>query len=68
MKIAFAGLGVMGAPMARHLLAAGHDVTGYNRSPAKALAWAEPTAARTFGRDRRRGREGRRAVRPVRRQ
>jgi 3-hydroxyisobutyrate dehydrogenase len=41
MKIAFAGLGVMGAPMARHLVAAGHDVTGYNRSPEKAQAWAE---------------------------
>ena len=41
MKIAFAGLGVMGAPMARHLLAAGHDVTGFNRSPAKATAWAQ---------------------------
>jgi len=41
MKIAFAGLGVMGAPMARHLVAAGHDVTGFNRSPAKAKAWAE---------------------------
>ena len=41
MKIAFAGLGVMGAPMARHLLTAGHEVTGFNRSPAKAQAWAE---------------------------
>jgi 3-hydroxyisobutyrate dehydrogenase len=41
MKIAFAGLGVMGAPMARHLVAAGHSVTGYNRSAAKAQAWAE---------------------------
>ena len=41
MKIAFAGLGVMGAPMARHLLTAGHGVTGFNRSPAKAQAWAE---------------------------
>ncbi|HEY1224202.1 MAG TPA: NAD(P)-dependent oxidoreductase [Brevundimonas sp.] len=40
MKIAFAGLGVMGAPMARHLLAKGHEVTGYNRSPEKARAWA----------------------------
>ncbi len=29
----------MGAPMARHLAHAGHDVTVYNRSPAKALAW-----------------------------
>ncbi|WP_417230408.1 NAD(P)-dependent oxidoreductase [Brevundimonas sp.] len=43
MKIAFAGLGVMGAPMARHLLAAGHAVTGFNRSPAKAGAWATST-------------------------
>jgi 3-hydroxyisobutyrate dehydrogenase-like beta-hydroxyacid dehydrogenase len=33
------GLGVMGAPMARHLAAAGHSVTVYNRTPAKALAW-----------------------------
>lgn len=43
MKIAFAGLGVMGGPMARHLVTAGHAVTGYNRSPAKAKAWAEAT-------------------------
>ncbi|RZJ78614.1 MAG: prephenate dehydrogenase/arogenate dehydrogenase family protein, partial [Brevundimonas sp.] len=41
MKTGFAGLGVMGAPMARHLLAAGHAVAGYNRSPDKARAWAE---------------------------
>jgi 3-hydroxyisobutyrate dehydrogenase len=31
----------MGAPMAGHLVAAGHDVTVYNRTQAKALAWAE---------------------------
>ena len=37
--VAFIGLGVMGAPMARHLAAAGHHVTVYNRSPEKALAW-----------------------------
>lgn len=37
--VAFVGLGVMGAPMARHLAAAGHQVTVYNRTPAKALAW-----------------------------
>ena len=43
MKIGFAGLGVMGAPMARHLVAAGHDVAGYNRSPAKAHGWAGAT-------------------------
>jgi len=41
MKIAFAGLGVMGGPMARHLVAAGHVVTAYNRTPAKAEAWAD---------------------------
>ena len=38
-RIAYIGLGVMGGPMARHLHAAGHDVTVYNRSPAKADAW-----------------------------
>jgi len=46
MKIAFAGLGVMGAPMARHLVDAGHDVVGYNRTPAKAQAWAAATGGR----------------------
>jgi 2-hydroxy-3-oxopropionate reductase len=30
--IAFIGLGIMGAPMAGHLIDAGHDVVGYNRS------------------------------------
>ena len=38
-KLAFIGLGVMGGPMARHLAAAGHDVTVYNRTAAKAEAW-----------------------------
>jgi 3-hydroxyisobutyrate dehydrogenase len=38
-KVAFIGLGVMGAPMARHLAKAGHDVTVYNRTRAKAEAW-----------------------------
>ena len=38
-RIAFLGLGVMGAPMARHLAALGHELTVYNRSPAKAEAW-----------------------------
>ena len=37
--VAFLGLGVMGAPMARHLAKAGHEVTVYNRTPEKALAW-----------------------------
>ena len=39
MKIAYLGLGVMGAPMARHLAAAGHSLVVYNRTPAKAEAW-----------------------------
>jgi 3-hydroxyisobutyrate dehydrogenase len=38
-KIAFLGLGVMGFPMAGHIAAAGHDVTVYNRTSAKAEAW-----------------------------
>lgn len=46
MKIGFAGLGVMGAPMGRHLVAAGHQVTSFNRSPDKARAWADATGGR----------------------
>lgn len=38
-RIAFIGLGVMGAPMARHLAAAGHRLTVYNRTAEKARAW-----------------------------
>ena len=40
-KIAFLGLGVMGGPMAAHLLRAGHDVTVFNRTAAKAEAWVK---------------------------
>lgn len=40
-KVAFLGLGVMGYPMAGHLARAGHQVTVYNRSPAKAQAWVQ---------------------------
>lgn len=40
-KIAWIGLGVMGGPMARHLVKGGHDVTVYNRTAAKASAWVE---------------------------
>ncbi len=41
-KISFLGLGVMGYPMAGHLLKkGGHDVTVYNRSPAKAAQWVK---------------------------
>ncbi|WP_275782985.1 NAD(P)-dependent oxidoreductase [Pararhizobium gei] len=40
-KVAFIGLGVMGYPMARHLkVKGGHDLTVYNRTIAKAQAWA----------------------------
>jgi 3-hydroxyisobutyrate dehydrogenase len=39
-KVSFLGLGVMGYPMAGHLAAKGHDVTVYNRTAAKAQAWA----------------------------
>src|SRR5687768_6270331 len=46
MKIGFAGLGVMGGPMARHLVGAGHEVAGFNRSPDKARAWAEAAGGR----------------------
>ena len=38
-RVAFLGLGVMGYPMAGHLAGAGHRVTVYNRSPAKAAQW-----------------------------
>lgn len=40
-KVAFLGLGVMGFPMAGHLAAAGHEVTVYNRTSAKAEEWLE---------------------------
>jgi len=38
-SVAFLGLGVMGYPMAGHLARAGHRVTVFNRSPAKAAQW-----------------------------
>ncbi len=40
-RVAFLGLGVMGSPMAGHLAKAGHQVTVYNRTAAKAEAWAK---------------------------
>lgn len=40
-KVAFLGLGVMGYPMAGHLQKAGHSVTVFNRTAAKAQRWAE---------------------------
>lgn len=44
MKLAFIGLGVMGYPMAGHLVQAGHDVTVFNRTDAKAQAWLDEYA------------------------
>ena len=41
MRVAFVGLGVMGYPMAGFLTNAGHEVTVFNRSTAKADAWCE---------------------------
>lgn len=41
MKVAFIGLGVMGYPMAGHLAQAGHEVTVYNRTAAKAGQWCQ---------------------------
>jgi len=40
-NVAFLGLGVMGYPMAGHLMRAGHDVTVYNRTATKAAAWRD---------------------------
>ncbi len=40
-RVAFLGLGVMGYPMAGHLALAGHQVTVYNRTPAKAQTWCD---------------------------
>ena len=45
--VAFLGLGVMGFPMAGHLARAGHTVTVYNRSAAKAQAWQAEYGGRT---------------------
>jgi 3-hydroxyisobutyrate dehydrogenase len=44
MKLAFIGLGVMGYPMAGHLQRAGHAVTVFNRTEARARKWAEEYA------------------------
>jgi 3-hydroxyisobutyrate dehydrogenase len=47
-KVAFIGLGVMGFPMAGHLVQkGGHQVTVYNRTAAKAKSWADRFGGRT---------------------
>ncbi len=45
-RIAFLGLGAMGSPIARHLAAAGHAMTVYNRTGAKAEAWVAANGGR----------------------
>ena len=45
-KVTFLGLGVMGYPMAGHLASVGHDVTVYNRTTARAEAWAQAHGGR----------------------
>lgn len=47
-KTAFIGLGVMGYPMAGHLRAAGHEVSVFNRTEAKAQSWAEEHGGTVF--------------------
>ena len=51
-RVAFLGLGVMGWPMAAHLALAGHSVTVYNRTAAKADALVQAMAARGIDRVR----------------
>ena len=46
-NVAFIGLGVMGYPMAGHLQRAGHQVTVYNRTAAKATSWVESYGGRS---------------------
>jgi 3-hydroxyisobutyrate dehydrogenase len=41
MNVSFIGLGVMGGAIARHIAAAGHRLTIYNRSPARLESWQE---------------------------
>jgi 3-hydroxyisobutyrate dehydrogenase len=47
-KVAFLGLGVMGFPMAGHLVKkGGHEVTVFNRTAAKAKEWADKFGGKT---------------------
>jgi 3-hydroxyisobutyrate dehydrogenase len=46
-QVAFLGLGIMGAPMARHLaVKGGHQVCVYNRTLAKAQKWVADNGGR----------------------
>lgn len=44
MRVAFVGLGKMGLPMARRLVAAGHDLVGFDLDPSRVAALGAPTA------------------------
>lgn len=46
-RVAFLGLGVMGAPMGGHLAAAGHEVVVFNRTAARAAEWVERHGGRS---------------------
>jgi 3-hydroxyisobutyrate dehydrogenase len=48
-KVAFLGLGVMGYPMAGHLALAGHQVSVYNRTAAKSVAFCAEYPGATHG-------------------
>ena len=54
-KVAFLGLGVMGYPMAGHLAQAGHEVTVYNRTTTKSIAWYAEYARATGQNDEKNG-------------
>ncbi|MBE1284667.1 MAG: NAD-binding protein [Rhodobacteraceae bacterium] len=56
-KVTFLGLGVMGYPMAGHLVAAGHELRVYNRTTAKAEAWVAQYGG-SFGETPREAAEG----------
>jgi 3-hydroxyisobutyrate dehydrogenase-like beta-hydroxyacid dehydrogenase len=47
-KVAFIGLGVMGYPMAGHLVRAGHTVAVYNRTAARAKSWVGEFGGRAY--------------------
>jgi 3-hydroxyisobutyrate dehydrogenase-like beta-hydroxyacid dehydrogenase len=49
--VAFLGLGVMGSPMAGHLARSGHQVTVYNRTATKSVAWCEEFALVSTGKN-----------------
>lgn len=60
-RVAFLGLGVMGFAMAGHLARAGHEVTVWNRTPAKAERWRQTFGGRV-AESPRRAAEGQEAV------